>query len=265
MLAPLNSFVAITSNAGPLRMVYRSIALKSDAARYDVAMRTIAGVTSMRLANPQELKAALAIIKEQLKHLKLHRSKLVNFVLNDYTFTTALKEACPNQRAAEALMRELRANPKTVFNLRRVHLLSMRLVESIRADTTMLRRIAQRLREATAPSGFPPKPDPTAQIFYDQDWLGIVMIMETIIYMEWLLAFGSLFDFQAGLSADLISCQDVAYRKYFACLSLAQSLPELEKDKLSARCASEALEQIAECWRPGMSRRLPWDSLPNFK
>ena len=129
-----NSFLASVANPGLMRMFYRSIALKSDAARYDVAMRTIAGVTSMRLENPQELKAALAILNQQFTHLKLHRSKLVTFVLSDYTFTSALKEACPNQAAAEALIREWRANPNAVFKLRGAYALSWRLAESVRAD-----------------------------------------------------------------------------------------------------------------------------------
>jgi hypothetical protein len=249
-----------------MRMIYRSIALKSDAARYDVAMRTIAGVTSMRLEDPQELKAGLAILSEQLTYLKLHRSKLTTLVLNDYTFTTALKEACPNQGAAATLIREWRANPKAVFKLRGAHVLSVRLMESVRADATILRRIARRVREATAPSGPPINPIPSYQPFAEKDWGEILFITCALGMMETLFSFGSLFDsIFAGLSADMINCQAVAYRQYFECLSVLQSHPGLERDKLSARCVSTACEQLSECWVPRMRRRLPWDNLPSLK
>jgi hypothetical protein len=243
-----------------MRMFYRSIALKSDAARYDVAMRTIAGVTYMRLENPQELKAALAILNGQLTHLKLHRSKLITFVLSDYTFANALKEACPNRAAAEALIREWRANPNAVLKLRGAYVLGGRLAESVRADAAILQSIAQAFREYSKIANA----DRTKQLFYDQDWMGIELITAGIGGILDLVAFET-WDITAGLSADMISCEDVAYRQYLACYSLAQSLPELEKDKRRAQCMATALEQIKQCWIPRIRRQLPWGNLPSLK
>ena len=128
-------------------------------------------------------------------------------------------------------------------------------------QTRLLQSIAQAFREYSKIVNA----DRTQQLFYDQDWMGIELITAGIGGLLDLVAFGSLFDFQAGLSADLINCQDVAYRQYFACYSLAQSLPELEKDKRSAQCMAAALEQIAKCWIPRMRRQLPWHNLPSLK
>ena len=259
-----------------MRMDYRSIALKSDAARYDVAIRTIAGVTSMRLENPQELKAALVILSEQFTYLKLHRSKLITLVLSDNTFTSALKEACPNQEAAKSLMRELRAYPKAVFKLKGAHVLSVRLMESVRADVTNLRRTAQRLREAIALSNGSreigwcvqksnPYYDPTDYnpFFYDSSVFARALIITALVMIAGELAFST---WVSPYSVDVERCQYAALTKYVQCNATAMTYPQPEREKRSALCTAAAYEQVAECFAPSRTRRqLPWDDLPTLK
>jgi len=255
-------------NPGLTTMIDRFITLPSEAARYDFAIRTIAGVASMRLENPQELTAALAILDEQLTHLKLHRSKLLSLVLGDYIFTRALKKVCPDRAAAEAFIRELRANPQAVFKLRGAHALGVRMMESVRADVRVLRRTAQHLRKANASSGSASNSDddwdPYAHaqsVFPD-----MALITALIAYLGFVAAFDSMFS-HPGISEELNTCY---LRASFNCLACLQKLtpeaarPSAEPDgRRNARCIAVLCDQLAQCLAPPRMRRaLPWGELP---
>jgi hypothetical protein len=116
-----------------MEMSAKLVSLRSDAVRYEQAMRAIDGVASMPLENPEVLKQALAIIDQEWSNLKFQASKLIAFVVNDYTFTVSLKRACPDKSTAEALFGRLSANPRAVlYELNGAQVLNMRLAQSAR-------------------------------------------------------------------------------------------------------------------------------------
>jgi hypothetical protein len=138
------------------RAAYASVDLKSEAevrseaTRYDGAMRAIAGVASMKLEKPDEMKRALATLDSKGSDLKFHRSKLIVLGLSDTSFTGAVKKASPNKEAAEALIKETTANPKAVLELNGAQSLVTRLQQSAQTEAATLRRVSERLKEAAA-------------------------------------------------------------------------------------------------------------------
>jgi hypothetical protein len=121
---------------------------RSEAARFTRALSAVAAIATMKLETGDDLKKAIAILDRERPNLKLHRSKLITIGLSDSTFTGAIKKRAPEHKSAEALLKEIQADPKTVFKLEGAESLKTRIQRSAEADAATLRRVAERLKEA---------------------------------------------------------------------------------------------------------------------
>jgi hypothetical protein len=123
---------------------------RSEAARYDAAIRAISGITTMKLETGDDLKKALAILDRERPNLKLHFSKFVVLGLSDSTFSGAVKKRVSDQQAAEAFAKELEANHKAILMLDGAEALRARIRRSAESDAAVLRRAGERLKEVAA-------------------------------------------------------------------------------------------------------------------
>ena len=245
--------------------------LSNDVTRYETAMRAIAGIESMKLEEPHELNRALAILEQERENLKFHRSKLFLLGLNDFTFTIAVKEACPHKAAAAALIDEWRADPRAVLKLNGARALSVRLQQSTAADAAALRRVAMRFRAFAGGSGgsasakLAPVHDPYRS---GLDFWGIILVTAAWGIISGLADFASQSgSFFGNASAELVMCQLAAVAKWQHCQRDAQArrIDAKEKDRLCAICTSLMFEQAAQCLEPPLLRRsLPWGVLPTL-
>jgi hypothetical protein len=141
-------------SAGEVGAPYAAIDLKSEsqvkaeASSYERAIRAIAAIATMKLDTPDDLKQALAILEREGPNLKFHRSKLTVLCLNETTFSSAIKKRSPDKQTAEALIKELSADPKAVLKLEGAEALKTRMEQSTQTDAATLRRVAERLKEA---------------------------------------------------------------------------------------------------------------------
>ena len=118
--------------------------VRSEAARYESAIRAIGDIASMRLENPDEMKKALAILDREGPNLKFQRSKLIVLGLGDSTFAASVKKAAPDKAAAETLIKEVNADPQAVLKLNGAQPLVTKLGQSTEADAATLRRVSER-------------------------------------------------------------------------------------------------------------------------
>ena len=125
--------------------------LKSEATLYDTAIREIGRITSMRLANPDESKAALAILQRQKPALRLMRSKLIVLGLNDSGFAGAVRAKTGNdKKTAQEFAVQLAQNPTDIFKLAGAASLKDQILNKIDSDTSLMRKIADQLKQAAA-------------------------------------------------------------------------------------------------------------------
>ncbi len=124
--------------------------LRTEASRYDTAMRAISGISSMKLDTGDDLKKALVILNRERPNLKFFRSKFVVIGLNDTNFVNAARKRVPDKVSAEAFAKELTADPKVAFTVSGANSLKTRLAQSIAADAATLRRAGEKLKEAAA-------------------------------------------------------------------------------------------------------------------
>ncbi len=122
--------------------------LRTDAARYENAIRAIGEIATMKLETPDDLKRAIAILNRERPNLRFHLSKLVVMGINDSTLSSAAKKRVSDKQAAEAFAKELDADPKAVLKLNGAAALQTRMRQSSEADAATLRRVAERLKEA---------------------------------------------------------------------------------------------------------------------
>jgi hypothetical protein len=102
----------------------------------------------MKLETGDDIKKAIAILDRERPNFRFYSSKLVTIALSDSNFTGAVKRRAPDQGSAEALIKELQADPKNALKLSGAESLQTRLQRSAEADAAMLRRVSQRLKEA---------------------------------------------------------------------------------------------------------------------
>ena len=121
---------------------------RAEAIGYDSALRAIAGIVTMKLETPDDLKKAHAIVVGARPNLKLFRSKFVVMSLGDPTFTDAVKKRSPNKKAAEDLVKEINADKRSVLKLNGAEALKTRIEQSIKADASTLRLASDRLKAA---------------------------------------------------------------------------------------------------------------------
>lgn len=265
--------------------------LKSDAVRYEQAMRAIDSVASMPLENPEVLKQALAIIDHERSNLKFQASKLIAFVVDDYTFTASLKRACPDKATADALFRRLRTNPRAVlYELNGAQVLNMRLAQMIAEGVALLRRVAEQILAATKEVERPahekkiasPGHDiPTSVVrvdipkAYELVDLGldprggfdiIIAGAEIAEYgpLAGAVGLGNMFA-ALGYSPALLMCYLQADAHYEQCLAAtSQRLPNRDRDRRCARCMADLLTRGAACLSSPPREAFPWGNLPRY-
>jgi hypothetical protein len=121
---------------------------KAEALRFDNAIRAMAGITTMKLETPDDLKAALAIVERESGNVTLLLSKLVAMGLADSTVVAAVKKRGPTAKEAEAFFKAIIADPQKVLNLEGGSALSTRMRSVITSSAETLKRAGTRLREA---------------------------------------------------------------------------------------------------------------------
>jgi hypothetical protein len=121
---------------------------RSEASRYDAAIRAISVITTMRLDTADDLSKAVAIAERERPNLKLRFSKFVVTGLSDSRFVAALKKKMPNKQAAEAFAKELSADRSALMKLEGAETLKARIVRSAEADAALLKRVGLLLKEA---------------------------------------------------------------------------------------------------------------------
>lgn len=121
---------------------------KSEASKYESAIRAIGGIATMKLDTADGLKQAIAIVDRERPNLKLYRSKLVAMALSDSTFVRAVKKVAVNESAAETFLKSLIADRKVVLNLEGAKSLQTRLERSIERDAATLSQAGERLKAA---------------------------------------------------------------------------------------------------------------------
>jgi len=122
--------------------------LRSEAVRYDSAIRAISGIATMKLETADDFKKAFAILDRERGNLKLHFSKLVVLAISDSTFSSAVKKKVPDERAAEAFAKELKADLNAVLKLEGAGSLKTRMERRAEADAAVLRRAGEHLKKA---------------------------------------------------------------------------------------------------------------------
>lgn len=119
--------------------------LRSEASRYDSAVRVIGGIATMKLATVGDLKKAIDIVNREHPNLRFRFSKLVVLAISDPTFSSAVKaRTAAGSEAAEAFLKEIQADPKTILQLRGAESLKTRLQRTDEANVATLRRTADR-------------------------------------------------------------------------------------------------------------------------
>ena len=121
---------------------------RTEAGLYESALGAIAGIATLKLDTPNDLKQALAIFDRARPGLKFFSSKLVVIAISDSAFSGAVKKKASSKLAAEAFLEELKADPKVVSRLDGAATLTTRLQQTAQADAAILRRVAERLKDA---------------------------------------------------------------------------------------------------------------------
>jgi len=258
---------------------------RSEASRYEGAIRAISGIATMKLETGEDLKKAFAILDRERPNLKLHRSKLVVLALSDSTYTSAIKKKVPDKQAAEAFAKELAAERKVVLKLDGAESLVTRMRRSIEADVATLRRVAERLKAAaekikkasqgtTSPSDGTADglrlvrtsfseatqpiaaPDPLLTSFQGGplELFLVVLLFYAVLIVVTLYgaAIASFFNIGTKEDEDAVAeCQVRADDGYLRCVSAASDLPSgfpfFQREAATGLCYADWLRNQAAC------------------
>ena len=147
VISPL-PFVSSSSAAADLNLKSES-QLKSEAALYDAAIREVERISSMKLADPDESKVAIAILKKHVPNLKFIRSKLIVLGLTDSTFIRAVKAKTGNdEKSAQEFAAELAKDRTAIFKVNGAGPLKDTIVQKVEVDTLLLRKVGEQLKRA---------------------------------------------------------------------------------------------------------------------
>jgi len=109
--------------------------LRSEAALYDTAIREIGRISNMQLSNPNESKAALAILKQQTPNLRFSRSKLITIGLSDSGFANAVTAKAGNdKKSQQQFAAQLAQDRKSIFQVNGAESLRSNIIRSVEAD-----------------------------------------------------------------------------------------------------------------------------------
>ena len=120
--------------------------LKSEAALYDRAIYEIGQLQTMSVVTVDDLKKVNTILERQIPNLRFNRSNLTDIGLGESAFVAAAKVRTLDKKAAEEFANEPGRDPNAIFKLNGATSLGDRMERSLETDTTMLRRVAGRLK-----------------------------------------------------------------------------------------------------------------------
>lgn len=255
--------------------------LRTEASRYDAAIRAIGGVAAMKLDTPGDLAKAVAILDRERPNLKFHRSKFVVIGLSDSNFISSVRRKLPNKQVAETFAAQLAADSKLALTVDGAEALGTRIRRSIDSDAATLRRAADRLREAAARfkrARITPAPGTTDDFkvlkagFSEAsrsiavsettalpaiDPLTVVLIVAVVIAYAGVIYYGLRWYGPAigiGTEEDkdqVADCQNATDTRYNQCVAEAQDLPSglpfFVREVAAAACYADWLARQAGC------------------
>lgn len=248
---------------------------RSEAALYTRAFNAIAAIATMKLDTGDELKKALSILDREQPNLKFQRSKLVTTALSDSTLIGAVKKRATDQKSAEALVRELEADPQAVLKLEGAGALRTRLQRSAESDAGVLRAVAERLKAISdklkqasqgrastdhnsTTNGWgiakvkflsPPAHNDT-MVVPDPGTIILCIVITAVACAVIGFVAGRLTNY-LDLRDDIEECQGDVERRLETCLNNSANLPSgfpfFQKEAATALCYSEWLARHAGC------------------
>ncbi|PWT94465.1 MAG: hypothetical protein C5B55_02690 [Blastocatellia bacterium] len=124
--------------------------IKSEASLYETAIREIGQITQLNLATPEVSKTAQGVLAKQIPNLRLNRSKLVAFGLNDSSFVSAVKARAGDKKSAQQFAMELGNDHSAILKLSGAQSVATRIRSSAEADNLLLTKVAALLKQAAA-------------------------------------------------------------------------------------------------------------------
>jgi hypothetical protein len=276
----LSSVQAASSSAADFKSETQ---LRTEASRYDSAIRAIGTVASIQFNTPEDLKKALVILDRERPNLRFHRSKFVVIGLSDTAFVTAARKQLPNKQIAEAFATRLATDSKLALTVEGAASLATRIQRSIESDAATLRRASERLKEAAArfkraqarintdsgstdnfkilKAGFTyaPRdmelPETSALPTIDPASIAVIVVAiivyAAVIYVgvKW---YGPRFGIGTEEDKDQVAeCQDTTDGRYATCVSEASGLPSglpfFVREVAEAACYADWLARQAAC------------------
>jgi hypothetical protein len=272
---------SVQAAAGIAADVKSESQLRSEASRYDAAIRAIGGIATMKFNTPEDIKNAVVVLNRERPNLRFHRSKFVLIGISDSAFVSALRRKFPTKAAAETFGKQLTADTKLANTVDGAEALKTRIRQSIESDTATLRRAADRLREAAARfkraqlspapgstgafrvlrAGFMESPEMSALTetpgMPTIDPLSIVIIVVAIIgysliIYQGLRWFGPYYGIGTEEDKDQVAdCQNATDTRYNQCVAEAQDLPSgfpfFVREVAVAACYADWLARQAAC------------------
>lgn len=272
---------SVHASAGPAADVKSESQLRSEASRYDAAIRAIGGIASMKLDTPEDIKNAVVVLNRERPNLRFHRSKFVLIGINDSAFVSALRKKFPTKAAAETFGKQLTADTKLANTVEGAETLKTRIRQSIDSDAATLRRAADRLKEAAARfkrAQLSPAPGSTGGFnvlkagFIDVsktsavpetpgmpiiDPLSVVIIVVAVIAYSLIIYQGlKWYGPSIGIGTEedkdqVADCQNATDDRYSRCLNEASDLPSglpfFVREVAQAACYADWLSRQAAC------------------
>lgn len=270
---------SVRAAAGPAADVKSESQLRSEASRYDSAIRAISGITTMKFDTPEDLKKAVVILDRERPNLKFHRSKFVFIGISDSAFVSAVRKKLPNKQAAETFAKQLIADTKLALTVEGAESLQTRIRRNIESDAATLRRAADRLKEAAAKFKRAQAPGPRTDEFKvlkagfsdarrsialpetaampALDPVSIIIIVVAVIGYASVIYYGlKWYGPAVGIGTEedkdqVADCQNATDDRYNRCVSEAQDLPSglpfFIREVAVAACYSDWLARQAAC------------------
>jgi hypothetical protein len=220
----------------------------------------------MRLDDLDQMKRATAIVERVGADLRFAGHKRLVFALDNADFMASLRQACPDRTTASALIKEARASPNRLLQLRGADTLALLLRQSIQADWLVVAEIARRLREAAQAKERPStrrKASPhfvaleTGQIFGlsgdANSFIGVFWVPMVVAVIVGLLVLDGPFGTALGECVLMLQCMKKLQKEWSACLAKARQLPpgnrkaETDQAALEAQYAADFLQMPLIC------------------
>jgi hypothetical protein len=246
--------------------------VRTEASRYEAAIKAIASIATMKLEIADELKKALAIVEREGPNLKFSRSKRIMLGLSDSTFISAVKKRSPDKAAGEALIKEVSADPRAVLKLDGAEALATRIQKSAEADAAILKRSGEALKAAAArfkqarqggarpnvpgsdqwkllPAGYSVVTQPNEWLMPPQGEV-ILGFIVAVVVVAVIVSYGYTFVKNIGTKEGrdaVAECLVAVYERMARCERAAESQPFPLNIAAEALCEAEYLVASADC------------------